>query len=77
MSTFANSEDPDKMQHNDEFHQGLHCLKEKLYLHAIKCNIYYNHNRTPIDMYNLKFIVSNQKEESISIQRVKYLNFYS
>ena len=28
MSTFANSEDPDEMQHNHDavFHQGQHCL---------------------------------------------------
>ena len=26
MSTFANSEDPDEMQHNAAFHQGLHCF---------------------------------------------------
>ena len=26
MSTFANSEDPDEMQHNAAFHQSLHCL---------------------------------------------------
>ena len=25
-STFANSEDPDEMQHNAAFHRGLHCL---------------------------------------------------
>ena len=25
-STFANSEDPDEMQYNAAFHQGLHCL---------------------------------------------------
>ena len=25
-STFANSEDPDEMQHNAAFHQGLHCF---------------------------------------------------
>ena len=24
-SNFANSEDPDEMQHNVVFHQGLHC----------------------------------------------------
>ena len=24
--TIANSEDPDEMQHNAAFHQGLHCL---------------------------------------------------
>ena len=28
MSTFANSEDPDEMQHN-AFHQGLHCKGKK------------------------------------------------
>ena len=26
MNTLANSEDPDEMQHNAAFHQGLHCL---------------------------------------------------
>ena len=26
MGTLVNSEDPDEMQHNAAFHQGLHCL---------------------------------------------------
>ena len=26
MGSLANSEDPDEMQHNAAFHQGLHCL---------------------------------------------------
>ena len=26
MGTFANSEDPDEMQNEAAFHQGLHCL---------------------------------------------------
>ena len=26
MNTLANSVDPDEMQHNAAFHQGLHCL---------------------------------------------------
>ena len=26
MITFANNEDPDEMQHNTAFHQGIHCL---------------------------------------------------
>ena len=26
MGTLANSEDPDEMQHDAAFHQGLHCL---------------------------------------------------
>ena len=29
MSTFTNSEDPDEMQHNVAFHQGLHCKSKK------------------------------------------------
>ena len=29
MITFANSEDPDEMQHNAAFHPGLHCLNYK------------------------------------------------
>ena len=29
MGTLANSEDPDEMQHNAAFHQGLHCLGQK------------------------------------------------
>ena len=29
MCTFANSEDPDEMQHNAAFHQGLHFLKRQ------------------------------------------------
>ena len=34
MSTFANSEDPDEMQHNAAFYRGLHC-KDKKYLKKI------------------------------------------
>ena len=26
MGCLANNEDPDEMQHNAAFHQGLHCL---------------------------------------------------
>ena len=26
MDALTNSEDPDEMQHNAAFHQGLHCL---------------------------------------------------
>ena len=28
-STFVNSKDPDEMQHDASFHQGLHCYKGK------------------------------------------------
>ena len=30
MSSFVNSEDPDEMQHNAAFHQGLHCKGKKV-----------------------------------------------
>ena len=48
MSTFANSEDPDEMQLNAAFHQGLHCM------YADKKNtIYYeNYDLTSLDIYN-------------------------
>ena len=29
MGTLANNEDPDEMQHNAAFYQGLHCLQRK------------------------------------------------
>ena len=74
MGTFTNSEDPDEMLHNAEFHQGLHCLlrrkrfsdkKIQYFLKNITCH------PQICTMDYPKFIVSNQKEESISIQRVK------
>ena len=37
MSTFANSEDPDEMQHDAPFYQGLHC-KGKEYLQTKEFN---------------------------------------
>ena len=67
MCTLANSEGPDEMPHDVAFHQGLHCLprqkctseKEIYFLEIITCDpsIY--------TMEHPKFIVSNQKEESI------------
>ena len=38
MSTFANSEDPDVMQHYAAFHQGLHCLGKKIFRQVTKEN---------------------------------------
>ena len=74
MDTLANSDNPDEMQHNAAFHQGLHCLlrlkrsskKEIQFLLEII-------TRDPsIDTTNHpKFIVSNGAEEPIRIQRVK------
>ena len=40
-----------------------------------KYDNFLNYNLTPLDMYHPKFIVSNKKEESISIQRVKITMF--
>ena len=34
MSTFANSEDPDEMQHNAAFHQGLHFFNVEMLTHG-------------------------------------------
>ena len=40
MSPFANSEDPDEMQHNAAFHQGLHC-KDQKDIQTKEYNIYF------------------------------------
>ena len=74
MSLLANSEDPDEMWHNGAFHPGLKCLvrqndlqrkKYIFYLEIITCDpsIY--------TMDHSKFIVSNQKDESIFVLMVK------
>ena len=73
MSTFANSEDPDEMQHYLHSIRVYTVCKGKTDLQTI---FFLNFNLTPLDMYNglyPKFIVSNQKKESISIQRVKFM----
>ena len=43
--------------------------KDKKDFQAKEYNYFENYNLTPLDMYNPKFIVLNQKEESISTQR--------
>ena len=67
MGALTNSEEPDEMPHNASFHQGLHCLPRQnlsseipYFLETITCDpsIY--------AMDHPKFIISNQKEESIS-----------
>ena len=52
MSTFANSEDPDEMQHNAAFHLGLHCLLKLKRSPDKKDNILLNFDLIPLDMYN-------------------------
>ena len=70
MGTYTNSEDPDEMPHNVAFH----CYVKKIFRQ--KYNIYENYNLSPLDMYNglSQVILSNQREESISIQRVNNNN---
>ena len=41
MGTLANTEDPDEMQHNAAFHQGLHCLLAKINLQRKKFNFFW------------------------------------
>ena len=76
--TLAISENPDEMQHNAAFYQGLHCLLRLK--QPPETEIYHtsdNSTRDPLKykMNNLIFIVSICMEKSISIQRVKHL-FY-
>ena len=48
MSTFANSEDPDEMQHYAAFHQGPHCLKRLKKIFRQTNTIFFeNYNGTP------------------------------
>ena len=74
MSTFSNSEDSDEMQHNAAFHQGLHCMytskrsSDKKSQYVMKIITRHVPYICTMDYY--KFIVSSQKEESISIQRL-------
>ena len=68
MRTLANSVDPDEMPHSATFYQGLHCLHRKeiqYFLEITTCDL------SIYTMDHHKFIVSNQKEESISAQGVK------
>ena len=70
MSTYANSEDPDRMQHNAAFHQGYAVKIIKICRKKNTIIFFENYNLTCLDLYMdyPKFIVSNQKEESVSIQ---------
>ena len=82
MSTFANSDDPDEMQHDIMLHFiRVYTVKGKKDLQTKEFNIFFfKYNLTPwiCKMDYPKFIVSNQKEESSSIQRVKkFINAYT
>ena len=74
MGTLVNSEDPDEMQHNAAFHQGLHCLLTlKL---SLGTDIHHNLENSTCDpikktMGSPILIVSICMGKSIRIQRVK------
>ena len=82
MCSLANSEDPDEMQHNAAFHQGLHCL---LRLKQPSCTgIYHNlENSTgdflkytmgsPIFLYQHVWENSSEYKELVD-QSVKLFN---
>ena len=74
MGTLAKSEDPDEMQHNPAFHQGLHCLLRLKLPSGTK--IHHNLQNSTCDpltytMGSSILIVSICMGESIRIQRVK------
>ena len=82
LNRYLYSEHPDEMPHYAAFHQDLHCLYllKKIFRQKFTYFFFEKYNLTPLDMYNglskVKFIVSNQKEESISIQKVKECDKY-
>ena len=73
MGTLVNSEDPDEMQHNGAFHQGLHCLL-KLNQSSKKEILYFfgNYNLQSLNIYNgpSDLTVSNFMENSIGLEKV-------
>ena len=76
MITLANHEDPDEMLHNAAIHQGLRLLtvckvKTILRLGNTIFIAIINYNACIYAIDHPKFIVSNQKEESISTYRVR------
>ena len=72
MHNFANSEDPDEMQ----LDVSTLFVKVKMFFRQKNIIFFENYNLTPVDICTtidyLKCIVSNQKEEPISIRRVNF-----
>ena len=70
MRTLANSEDPDEMLHDAAFHQGHDCLLKSNAFQRNKYIFFFKIITCNPSIYTLdhpKFIVSNEKEESISV----------
>ena len=73
MRTLAISEDLDETPHNGAFHQGLHCLPRQNQSLEAEIQFYLDNITCYPSIYTMdhsKFIVSIQKEEFISAQRV-------
>ena len=78
MSILANSEDPDEMQHNAAFHQGLHCLLRLKQPSATE--IYGNFKILTCDPFKLRMdksmlIASICMGKSIRMKRVNVLRW--
>ena len=73
MGTLANGEDPDEMQHNAAFHQGLHCLLRLKQPSGTELHHNFENSTCEPLKYTMDspiLIVSICVEKSIRIQRV-------
>ena len=57
MDTLANSEEPDEMQHDAAFHQGLHCLVFAIIKQFLEKEMHHNQKNSTCDP--LKFIMGS------------------
>ena len=74
MDTLANSEDPDEMQHNAVFQQGLHCLLRQIQSSGILVHNHlemYTCDPLKYKMVNPILLVFISVEKYIRMQRVK------
>ena len=68
LHALANSEDPDEMPHDAAFHLGLHCLLRQKRSAEKEIQFLFGNITCDPSIYTMdhpKFMVSNQKEESI------------
>ena len=72
MGTLANSEDPDEMQPNAAFHQGLHCLLRLKYHSGTEIHHNLENSTLKYTMGSPVLIVSICMGKAIRIQRVKW-----
>ena len=77
MGTWTNSEDPDEMQHNAAFHQGLHCLLRLKQPSGTE--IHHNFENSTFDPlkytmgWSHTYSINVYMGKSIRIQRVKVI----